>query len=69
MTDLRQTLGRDVGASDALVDVAIWRGIVFEMRRGRGRRMRLRVRVGGLLGVLMWMMDRSWRGRVLMVLW
>ena len=32
VTDLRKTLGRDVGSSDALVDVAIWRSIMVKMR-------------------------------------
>ena len=62
MADLRQALGRDVGASDALIGVAIWRGIMVDMRRTRGRRMRLRVSIGSLLGVLVWMMDWSWGG-------
>ena len=32
VTDLRKTLGRNVGASDALVDIAIWRSIMVKMR-------------------------------------
>ena len=67
VTDLRQTWGRNAGPSDPRVDVPIRRGIMVEMSRAGGCRMRLRVS-GGLLRVLMWMMDRNWGGRVLMVL-
>ena len=31
VTDLRKTLGRDAGASDALVDIAIWCSIMVKM--------------------------------------